>query len=244
VNNALIGNPITLVNDINGFPREIHAGVMLVIGGAIRHAWATICNDPGKHLVDQAPGAPEEDRYTEAICQILDQMLSAETPVIEGFTSDIFQSVSRSESSSNFSGQNLNKQPDILIRFADAPLVQARRFIGIYIEAKVVSLSRHISKYTKDGVKRFVDGEYSWAMRDGLMLAYQKVKHRPNSTLAKELKKDTDLSCVEQEPGVYLKEGVPGSGIDISCHMRSWEYVGGGTPGNVRVWHIWDLNIP
>jgi hypothetical protein len=36
-------------------------------------------------------------------------------------------------------------------------------------------MSQAISKYTKAGLFRFVEGEYSWAMQDGIMLGYQRV---------------------------------------------------------------------
>ncbi len=71
---ALIGNPIPLINNANGFPYAVHIGVIKVVAEAIRHAWDVIHSDPSKHLVPKAPGAPDEDRYTDAICQILDQM--------------------------------------------------------------------------------------------------------------------------------------------------------------------------
>lgn len=242
---ALIGNPIPLINHANGFPHAVHLGVIKVVSAAVRHAWATLCANPALHLVPPNPGAPEEDRYTESLCQILDQMLQEDSSSVAGFSGTTFHSVSRSESTANYSGANLNKQPDILIRLAEGPLVEARRFVGIYIEAKVVSMSHGISKYTKDGLFRFVEGEYSWAMQDGIMLGYQRVKHRPIGSLAQALETDATLACVADASGIYLDQSshkLPGLGC--SKHNRSWKYVGGGDPGAIRVWHLWDLAIP
>lgn len=240
-----IGNPIPLINNSNGFPHPIHPGVIKVVTAAVRHAWTIICTAPATHLVAPNPGAPEEDRYTEALCQILEHMLRAVPSPIPGFSGDTFQSVSRSESAANYSGANLNKQPDILIRLADGPLDEARRFVGIYIEAKIVSMSRAIEKYTKEGLFRFVEGEYSWAMQDGIMLAYQRVKHRPIASLSKALKTDASLGCVADGSGVYLDQTSHKlAGLGCSKHNRTWEYVGGGDPGAIRVWHLWDLAIP
>jgi len=245
VTGALIGNPIPLINNANGFPYAVHIGVIKVVAEAIRHAWDVIHSDPSKHLVPKAPGAPDEDRYTDAICQILDQMLSNDPPSVEGFTSDMFQSVSRSESASNFSGQNLNKQPDILIRLAEGPLIDARRFVGIYVEAKIVSMSHSISKYTNKGLRRFVVGEYSWAMQEGMMISYQRIKHRPIAHLAEALKNDTNLASIANEEGCFLDQTSHKlAGTACSKHQRTWNYVGGGSPGEIRVWHLWDLEIP
>lgn len=241
----LTGNPIPLINHANGFPRAIHAGVIKVVAEAIRHAWSVICGDPAKHLVAAAPSAPDEDRYTESLCQILHQMLLASPSPVSGFTSEVFESISRSESSCNYSGAYLNKQPDILIRFADGPLLGARRFVGIYVEAKVVSMSNQIGKYTNEGLRRFVDGHYSWAMQDGMMLAYQRPKIRPISSLAQALKRDVNLACVADSEGVYLDRVTHKlAGISCSMHRRTWKYVGGGDPGEIRVWHLWGLDIP
>lgn len=242
---TLVGNPIPLINNLNGFPHPIHPGVIKVVAAAIRHAWAVIRSDPSQHLVARSPGAPDEDRYTEAICQILDQMLSADSSPVYGFTSETFQGVSRSESSCNYSGTSLNKQPDILIRLAEGPLVDARRFVGVYVEAKVVSMSHSLGKYTKEGLSRFVGGEYSWAMQDGLMIAYQKAKYRPISSLADALQKDLTMASLADAKGIYLDELTLFPIVSgCSTHNRKWNYIGGGAPGDIRVWHLWDLEIP
>lgn len=242
---ALIGNPIPLINNTNGFPHAIHAGVVKVVATAIRHAWGVIRSDPAKHLVPSARGAPDEDRYTESICQILSQMLYADPSPVDGFSSQAFAGISRSESSCNYSGANLNKQPDILIRLADGPLVSARRFVGIYVEAKVVSMSNAIGKYTSDGLNRFVEGEYSWAMKDGMMLAYQRPKARPISSLVNALRENASLACIADAGGMHLDQGtLKETGASCSKHSRAWKYVGGGDPGEIRVWHLWDLDVP
>lgn len=242
---ALLGNPIPLVTNQNGYPHAVHAGVIKVVSAALSHAWTIICSDTAKHLVPPSPGAPEEDRYTESICQILEQMLRADVPVVDGFTSETFESISRSESTCNYAGTSLNKQPDILIRLADGPLVLARRFVGIYVEAKVVSMSNPIGKYTKEGLNRFVEGQYSWAMQDGIMLAYNRAKIRPISSLAGALAKDGTLSAVADTAGIYLDLSTHKiKGVGCSKHSRSWKYIGGDAPGEIRVWHLWDFQIP
>lgn len=241
----LVGNPIPLVNSANGFPHAVHAGVMRVVAAAIHYAWSEIRSNPAKHLVPASKGAPAEDRYTEAICQCLHQMLLSEAAMVPGFNSATFDSISRSESLCNFSGFSLNKQPDILIRLADGPLIEARRWVGIYIEAKIVNMANPIGKYTKEGIDRFIKGEYGWAMQDGMMLAYQVPKHRPINSLAKALRTDAELATVADATGVWLDETTNQIvGASCSVHNRKWEYVGGGNPGNIRIWHLWGLDTP
>lgn len=242
---ALVGNPIPLVNNANHFPHAIHAGVMRVVAAAIHFAWSEIRSNPGKHLISAPKGPPTEDHYTEAICQLLHQILLSEPAMVPGFNSTTFESISRSESLCNFSGSSLNKQPDILIRLADGPLIEARRWIGIYIEAKIVTMANPIGKYTTEGLSRFIKGEYSWAMQDGMMLAYQVPKHRPINSLVHALETDTGLTTIADSASMWLDETTHRVvGASCSVHNRKWKYVGGGNPGHIRIWHLWDLDTP
>lgn len=241
---ALIGNPIPLVSSKTGFPKAVPVGVMRVVGRAIRHAWDLIEQEPHAHLVAPAPGAPPEDRYTDAICNILDQMLMMEASPVAGFNSEYFDCVCRSESVVNYNGSHLNKQPDLIVRMADSPLVEARRLVGVFIESKIVSMSQAVTKYTSDGLIRFVRGDYGWTMQAGMMLAYQRAKHRPLSSLKHQLAKESQLVCRKLD-GEFLHaqpEFYPLTGVSV--HDRNWHYASGEEPGPIQVWHMWDLSIP
>lgn len=241
---GFLGNPIPLVTAANGFPQPVPAAVLRVVGHAIRHAWTIIESDPKTHLLPAGPGAPEEDIYSNALCHLMQQFLLVESPPVPGFTSAVFDAVGRCESIENFDGTSLNKNPDLVIRLSHRSLVATRRWLGLFIESKVVSMDRGIDAYATDGVGRFVRGEYSWAMQDSLMLAYQKPRPRPLASLEKRLAADTALSAKKQS-GVVLQvraEFLPLTAC--STHERSWTYVGGDAPGPIRVWHLWDLPIP
>jgi|SRR5690554_375629 len=242
--NGLIGNPIPLISSKTGFPKPIPLGVIRVVSRAIRHAWDLIEQDPLTHLVAPAPGAPHEDRYTDAICNILDQMLAMDMPPVAGFTSEYFSCVSRSESIVNYNGSHLNKQPDLIIRMADNPLVEARRLVGVFVESKVVSMSQAVTKYTSEGLIRFVRGDYGWTMQASIMLAYQRVRHRPLASLKQQLANETQLVCQPHSGEFFLTkpEFYPLTGF--STHNRNWHYISGEKPGPIQVWHMWDLAIP
>ncbi len=241
---ALIGNPLPHINERNGFPRQVPLHILRVVATAIRHAWGIICSDPATHLLKPGPKAPEEDIYTDAICQLLNQMLGEESPTVPGFTSAIIDCVIRAESICNYDGQELNKNPDLVIRLANEPLVSTRRWVGVFVESKVVSTSHSMDGYATNGLGRFVRGEYAWAMGDGIMLAYQKSKPRPMSSLSDRLASDMSLRALP-EAGVLLMEHdsyAPISGR--SSHTRDWSYLGGGAPGAIQIWHLWDLATP
>lgn len=241
---ALIGNPLPHVNGGNGFPREVPLHVLRVVATAIRHAWSIICSDPATHLLNPGPKAPEEDIYTDAVCQLLNQMLGEESPTVPGFTGAIIDSVIRAESICNYDGRELNKNPDLVIRLANEPLVSTRRWVGVFVESKIVSTSHTMDGYATNGIGRFVRGEYAWAMSDGIMLAYQKPKYRPMNALTDRLISDSSL-CTQPYNGVLLVERdgfAPISGR--SSHTRDWSYLGGGAPGAIQIWHLWDLATP
>ncbi|MNJ48805.1 hypothetical protein D3C77_440110 [compost metagenome] len=238
---ALFGNPLPHVTTKAGFPWPIPANIIRVVARAIQHAWEEIQSDPSAHLVGVSPGAPEEDVYSDALCNMLLQMLDMENPLVPGFSSESFDTVCRGENLPNYSGALLNKQPDLIIRLANSPLAVTRRLVGIFIESKVVCMKNPINLYTTHGLSRFVGGDYGWAMQAGMMLAYQKGKHRPITHLEAQLAAEVTL-CSIAVGSSHLESRTEYHPISaVSSHKRSWNYQDGGTPGDIRIWHMWDL---
>lgn len=241
---SFVGNPIPLVTAEAGFPVVLPVNIVRVVAKAIKYAWKEIEDAPSEHLVPKGAAAPEEDTYNDALCNLLCQMLNADTPVVDGFNSELFDTVCRSESLPNYCGTSLNKSPDLIIRLAHSPLSEVRRLVGVFIESKVVTSSKPISNYTSQGLSRFVNGDYGWTMQAGMMLAYQKDKPRALSCLETQLNSDSSLQS-QQSSGIHLEKRTEYAPITcVSSHKRNWAYINGDTPGLIRVWHIWDLNTP
>lgn len=238
------GSPAKLVSNANGFPQAIPENVVAVVARAIHAAWGLICQDASTHLAPVSPGNPEEDRYTDALCEILLHWLKSPAPEAAGFTSEVFETVVRSENLTNYDQSVINKQPDLVIRMASSPLHQARRHVGVYIEAKVVTSKRPISGYGDSGIARFVRGDYAWAMQDGLMIAYQKQPGRTIASLASHLAANAALLAQAEGSSHLITSGMPPQICGKSTHGRTWHYVGGDEPGQIRLWHIWTLQLP
>jgi len=238
------GSPAKLISRATGFPQSISPGVLSVVAKALHEAWVIICENPTNHLAPITPGNPEEDRYTDALCEILFQWLKSADHEVDGFTGDVFDTVVRGENLSNYNQSVINKQPDIVIRLANAPLVQARRYVGLFAETKIVSKSKHISAYTNEGVARFVRGDYAWTMQDGLMVAYQKPPHQPIAKLAGKLQTDNKLLAEKDSDTFLVTSGLPPALCGKSTHQRQWTYAGGDKPGVIRLWHLWTLELP
>ncbi|WP_233840961.1 hypothetical protein [Dyella sp. 2HG41-7] len=237
------GSPAKLISKDTGFPLVLSSNILAVVGKALYQAWELICAEPQKHLAPSKPGNPEEDRYTDALCEILLYWLKSQSPV-DGFTADVFENVGRGENLSNYNAENINKQPDLVIRLANPPLIQARRYVGIFAETKIVSAKKQLSHYTADGMARFIRGDYAWAMQDGVMLAYQREPHRSLSTLDTKLKKEAALLTTQQQGSCLMTSGIPAQIGALSTHERQWLYTAGGKPGAVRIWHLWEFGLP
>ncbi|HCF3841119.1 TPA: hypothetical protein NID17_005796 [Pseudomonas aeruginosa] len=238
------GSPGKLISNSTGFPVRVSPNVLKVVIQALQKAWAEICADPEKHLAPVTPGNPEEDRYTDAICELLLCYLHDSSLPVSGFTSDVFEYVERGANLSNFNLSVINKQPDLVIRMANTPLTNVRRYVGIFVEAKVVSKSKALSNYTRQGVSRFVRGDYAWAMQDGLMIAYRKQPPRQVSALDTSLKRDASLLTQQENSKHIVQSGLPIPACGKSTHDRQWTYQAGGAPGEIRLWHLWAFDIP
>lgn len=238
------GSPAKLVSVETGFPVAIPPNVLTVVIQALQKAWALICADLATHLAPPTPGNPEEDRYTDALCEILTYWLRASNGPVDGFTADVFESVERGLNLSNYDASVINKQPDLVIRLANGPLVNARRYVGIFAETKVVSKKKSLTNYTKDGVARFVRGDYAWAMQDGLMLAYRKKPHRELDTLETPLQSDSTLLVTPENTKHLVLTSLPVPAGGKSTHERLWTYKAGGAPGTIRIWHLWAFDVP
>lgn len=238
------GNPAKLISSNAGFPVTISPNILTVVTHALREAWAVICTDPATHLAPTTAGNPEEDRYTDALCEILLYWLRDPTSPVNGFTSDVFENVERGTNLTNFDLSVINKQPDLIIRLANGPLLNTRRYVGIFAEAKVVSQKTSLSSYTKNGISRFVRGDYAWAMQDGLMLAYRKQPLRALDTLESPLKNDKTLLTTQENTKHLVQSGLPVPACGKTTHDRQWSYMAGGAPGAIRIWHLWAFDIP
>lgn len=93
---------------------------------------------------------------------------------VAGFTRRLFDAVTRHHSVANYSGEKLKKEPDLCfkLRADEEPRVLATQ-LALFIECKPVDASHAAgSAYVDDGLQRFVDGDYAWAMQDAMMLGY------------------------------------------------------------------------
>ena len=148
--------------------------------------------------------------------------------------------VGRGTESISFDGSHLEKRPDLSIVLSGAE----RRF-PLIAEAKILdaAASKTAALYCKDGIRRFVEGEYAWGTREAFMIGYVRDGSSIATTLNAVLSKAVDLY-----PHRYLVEALPvpvgSSSSDLAYTRHRRDFVYGGqrppnSPGPISVWHLW-----
>ena len=146
----------------------------------------------------------------------------------------------RGTESINFDGCHLEKRPDLSIVLSG----RERRF-PLVAEAKILNgaASKTVALYCRDGIRRFVEGEYAWGSREALMVGYVRDGSSIDTTLGVFLARSRD-----SHPRRYRVETLPvavgASSSDLAYTRHGREFVYGGqralnSPGPISVWHLW-----
>lgn len=150
----------------------------------------------------------------------------------------LVRSVARGSEIASFDGSHIEKRPDLSIALTN----RDARF-PLEVEAKILdrTTSKTVSRYCSKGVRRFVQGDYSWGRREAFMIGYV----RDGSTIATTLRAFLSRPRAKQH---YLVSDLPvavGSGttdLAYTRHGRSFVYANqplSNTPGPISIWHLW-----
>ena len=148
--------------------------------------------------------------------------------------------VGRGTESLGFDGSNLEKRPDLSIVLSG---VEPR--FPMVAEAKILdaAASKTIALYCRNGIRRFVDGEYSWANREAFMIGYV----RDGSSIDATLNPFLSTAMVSQ-PNRYRVQSLPvpvgsrPSELAYTRHGRNFVYGSQkppNSPGSISIWHLW-----
>lgn len=116
-----------------------------------------------------------EDRVTERLFHVLENDLR-QTGEVVGFNVTLYDRVVRHAEVTNYNGQKLAKTPDLSFKLR-SPGAEPRAVVSshdaLFVECKPVDADHSAgSAYCDDGLIRFVNGDYAWAMQEAMMLAY------------------------------------------------------------------------
>lgn len=216
----------------------IDVAVLLVIHSAICRAFSMLRSS------DFPLASAPEDRITQELHWVLEDHLrqSGEVP---GFDQRIFQKVIRAPEIANFDGRHPAKKPDLMFELArDNTLVLSSQD-ALFIECKIVAVSHPLTTvYCNDGLSRFVNGDYAWAMQDGMMIGYVRCGNALSESLSSVMSREPYHTRLGRPSNC---DAAPGNAahpfaeeLHYTIHERNFEWPHGRGPAQeIRIYHSW-----
>lgn len=209
----------------------IHPRILMIISKVIQRAWLLI-NDkpPAGFSLDTA----DEDTITQILVEVIENRLRKHGEV-QGFNCALFGKVSREPKITNFDKKHPDKMPDIFFDLKRDNLSILSDQDGLFIECKPVDRQHPIySCYCQKGLRRFVDGDYAWAMQDAMMIGYASTPYTLNklSTTLSNKKNDAAFKMIDEEH----RDGEHYS----STHNRDFFWLqNSGVACPIKILHLW-----
>lgn len=219
---------------------------------AIVEAWRRLPSAAARHNI-ALETAPEEP-LTRLLRDELDILRRDASQPVPGFSEDAFQHIPESEAVPNAAGRLdtfISHYPDLVFRPVKTPR-QVRHAVeyGLFVECKIVDRGKDhhsIRYYCKEGIRRFVAGEYAAAMPSAMMVAYVRGPSDIPSYLCPYLKQPANLTTYETTtlPTPLARRGQSAT-RELFCsrhtraQVRVWSLH---PPGDIELAHLW-LRLP
>jgi hypothetical protein len=215
----------------------IEPRILRLIQRAILHAWELVRTSPPPQFNLQA--ATEDQITTVLHNTLVNRVLHSR--VVRGFTPDLFR-VAREPKVWTFDEGSLDKMPDLFFYLISDRTVAFPDQDGLFAECKPVD-SRHATggHYCDRGLCRFIKGEYAWAMREGMMIAYAVNGYTlPDELTSSLAKRTTDIPLV-RGPNVvpHTVATTYAQRPHATTHSRPFAYTTGGTAPEILIHHLW-----
>ena len=188
-----------------------------------------------------------EDEITAALKSIIENDLR-KSGKIAGFSKRTYDPVIRQGQVTNYNQTKLTKTPDLCFKLRndeeDRPILSEHD--ALFVECKPVDGTHSVGgKYCDDGLCRFVDGDYAWAMEEGMMLAYARKR-----TIAKHLipamqdsKRNIQLKVVDLPMAIASLNAAAQKTCEtlhVSRHRRGFPWVANkGAATDILIYHSW-----
>ena len=200
--------------------------IINTIERAICYAWELLKSSKSLDLATS-----HETEITSALQRSIIDVLNENC--VEGFVPEIFSQPSRDASVSDYTGHYLEKKPDLTFTIPTARPLAVHK--GIFFECKPIG---SISNYFGiDGLERFCDGRYAWAMPHAGMIGYvQRTKSPLNAKDAVEEKVGAGTLLVLTHGADIRATYHP---VWVTTHARNFTLNNGSAPGPISVRHIW-----
>ncbi len=223
----------------SGQPVRIPEFLVIAVQNVLSKAWHILQEDVSQGHFSICDST--EDQITERLYMILGELDAAGEDAVQGVTD--LQSPVREGNIRNFNGQHPDKQPDLAFR-PKRGLISTGNTVptAIFIECKPIDARHPVpSTYCREGLIRFVNGDYAWGVDRAMMVGYVRNVCTLPGGLSTALKNPT-LAGQMQCAGSLEVLPCTASGYPVcqSAHTRTFHLPGAANPvGNITVSHLW-----
>jgi hypothetical protein len=217
----------------------IPLSLMIVVQNVMSTAWRSLLQEV--RAGDFSICESTEDQITGRLHMILGELDAAGDSVVSGWSQ--LQTPVREGNVTNYNGDHPDKQPD----FAFRPIRNLISCVNtvptaVFIECKPIDARHPIpSIYCRDGLIRFVNGDYAWGVDRAMMVGYvRNVCTLPGGlstaladpTLSREMELSGKLES--------MPNTTSGDTVCQSSHNRKFQLPGmASTVGQIVVNHLW-----
>jgi hypothetical protein len=187
----------------------------------------------------------KEDEITRKLHCIMENRLLGSREVA-GFDRRRIKNVVRAPEVSNYDGEHPAKRPDLMLFLMQRETLSVLHTQNaLFAECKPVDDDHPIgSHYCDGGIRRFVNGDYAWAMQEGMVVAYVRGGRTISKNLAPALasqSRHTDLGSPAAPMVVSASRTFNNSeALQSTLHQRSFTWPAGrGTACKIRIFHSW-----
>lgn len=242
---------LTHIKDASLPHPAVNYRILLAIEEGVRTAWQTLVGNPTS-LAALKDEKTKEVNITVDLEYALDAILKSGT--CPAFTDEHFLPPKRGAEHVTFDGKLPEKRPDFTFTFKNRrPGVDLSNNDAVFAECKILcdTTKKNIKLYASQGLIKFVRGDYAWAMKNALMIAYIRTPHPIPITLDNYFKAKTKgvLNATTYNLVAYpalcpKSKTLVKYQVCTTEHKRTWFYPPCGTrsPGNIKIRHLW-LNI-
>jgi len=232
------------------YDRMPYAGItdleLLVVENALRLVWAESTKRFHCHEIDF--GKADEDDISSALVMVFDTIWSDERELLSDLAK-YFQphpEFNSHHGAVDYLGRALKFRPDLTFRRVYTPPGMSALNGCLFVEAKVIDPKKSMGQYCGQGLIRFVEGTYAWAMPQAMMLGYVKTTDQqlPDS-LAAHFRRHgkRKLYNLKDGPAAFPLSRFTDRSY-ITVHDRTWIYPKTRrSPGPIKVLHLW-LSVP
>jgi hypothetical protein len=187
-------------------------------------------------------GEAKEDEITRQLHTLLEDRFLTSSEV-DGFDRRRIRNVVRAPEISNYDGSHPAKKPDLvlfLLRRERSSVMPSQD--GIFAECKPIDDNHGIGQhYCDQGIMRFVNGEYAWAMQDGLMVGFVRGNRTVSESLSPVLaakNRHEKLGSPTPPAAVLPKQATP---LHCTEHDRNFAWMFGRQACKIKLYHSWHV---